>query len=285
MVYWMLIAFEVVLSLFHDCQSKIEEQSTPPGTFRDRFNNVPKPKRQDDNRRKVGESLIREIVLKVVRKTPEDHHRHYTQTINAVKIALVCWKIAKKHIALLSQFWTSVIQDTIRSGENTDPPYDGNGKLLDPQTLRNIKACLMWIGCTGVWTDTRLPASFIMGVQGSEGTTQHVAGLDSGSAYNLISQRKADELGLHLKSYQTERIVSGLGTTTVRALGWVKFQYIVSNKESDRYNAKFTVLENNDCDGFDILLSRSEIEKRKFYMRNHAVLLVQTRSGENTIVR
>ncbi|KAI4210042.1 MAG: hypothetical protein LQ351_007092 [Letrouitia transgressa] len=283
MVYWTLIAFEVVLSFFQDCQSKIEEHSTPPETFRDKFNNVPKPKRQDGNEWKVGESLSCKIVLKVVRKTAEDHQRHYTQMLKAVELVLECWRITKKHIALLTSFLNILIQEAIHSGESTKLQHDNNGKLRDPQTSTKFKTCLMWTVCTGIWTDNQLPATFVMVVEGDDGATQqHTAGLDSGAALNLISKRKADELGLHLKLYQKPCVMTAIGTT-VRALHWVKLTYCVSNR-ADWYTAKFAVLEDKDCDGFDILLSRKEIEKRSFYIRNRAALFFQA-SGEGKILR
>ncbi|KAL8781237.1 MAG: hypothetical protein Q9213_006090 [Squamulea squamosa] len=263
MVNWTLIAFEVVLSLYQHCEYSPEEteQPTTTGYARDGCDDVSKSKRRDSNIKNVIKRVVWKIVLKLAGKKPQDHYRQYVQTLNAVRIALGYMKIAKKQTINLIAFLAGVIQKTIESGESTE-----------------VRACLaMCIGWISIRTRERLPTTFPMVVQGPDGTTQHVAGLDSGAEENLISERKTLDLGLRPVPYDGHDL-DAIGAS-VRPLGWVALKYCVSNFESDWYMAKFAVLDNDHCKSFNILLGREEIEKRGFYIRNRAVYFVQTRSG------
>ncbi|KAL8775248.1 MAG: hypothetical protein Q9209_000254 [Squamulea sp. 1 TL-2023] len=279
MVYWTLVAVEVALMLRQHSENNSgeSERPTPNGNAHDSCDDVSKPKRQDNKIKNFNDMFVRKFILMLLGKKPQDHYRQCTQTLNAVRIALGYMKIAKKQTIDIIAFLTKVIRKTIGSREGTELHCDGNERMLDPQVLIKIEACLAkCIGWIDIWLGEGLPTTFPMVVEGPDGTTQHVTGLDSGAEENLISERKALDLGLRLVPYDGHDL-DAIGAC-VRPLGWVTFKYCVSNK-SDWYVAKFAVLDNNHCRSFNILLGREEIEKRSFYRRNRAVLFVQTRSG------
>ncbi|KAL8819251.1 MAG: hypothetical protein Q9223_002282 [Gallowayella weberi] len=130
-------------------------------------------------------------------------------------------------------------------------------------------------------TRSRFKTTFVMVVKGPSGSTQHVAGLDTGAEENLISEQKALDLNVRMVPYDGGVLDSISNGEPVRPIGWVTIQYGVSGRPS-WYEAKFAVLEDRHCEQFQILLSAEEIEKRSFYIRNGAVFWCRRSQDKST---
>ncbi|KAL8879094.1 MAG: hypothetical protein Q9198_003228 [Flavoplaca austrocitrina] len=197
------------------------------------------------------------LVLKIAGREPQDYLQQYTRTLGMAKIAfeLVGQMLRRKH------------------GEALDGKQSTDNNMLDPRlhdTLVHILDCLTtWIVHIGDWIGERMQYSFIMVIQGPTGTTQHVAGLDSGSSENLISQRTAVDSGLVSEPYDGP-LLDGIGGS-IRPVGRVTLKWCVSNRDNVWYNTNFAVLDDGHCKDFNILLSKEEIGKRRFYLRNRGV--------------
>ncbi|KAL8992469.1 MAG: hypothetical protein Q9188_007575 [Gyalolechia gomerana] len=118
-----------------------------------------------------------------------------------------------------------------------------------------------------------LPTTFLMAIHGPEGKTiMHVAKLDTGSKQNLISRKLTTSIGLRVEAY------TGLALQPIGALisptAQVTFDWHVSERQPV-HRTTFTILEETSHLGFDILLSEQEIQKHRFYVRNHEVFYIQ----------
>lgn len=113
-----------------------------------------------------------------------------------------------------------------------------------------------------------LPTTFLMAIHGPEGKMIiHVAKLDTGSKQNLISRKLVTSIGLRVEAY-TGLALLPIGPP-VCPKGQVTFDWHVSGKESF-YETTFIILE-DPHHGFDILVSEPEIQKHRFFSRNHDV--------------
>ncbi|KAL8762946.1 MAG: hypothetical protein Q9184_001168 [Pyrenodesmia sp. 2 TL-2023] len=285
LVYWMLVASEVTSTLlcYHN---SVGDEDVPSKTPRNEFDASSKQKSQRDTRCDIGNSLICQITLMLAGRKLEDYKRHYIETLKMTRVALGYLNIAKAHMARLAK--KSVDRQTVRTQHDEEPDDDRpTYNMLDPQVrsilVRVLSFLTMCIVYIGVWIGDRLPTSFIMVIQGPTGTTQHVAGLDSGSAENLISRRTALALGLSIGPYEGSSewpVLDGVGIS-ICPVGWVTVRWCVSNFDTAWYTTTFAVLEDGHCKGFNILLSREEIDKRRFYIRNRGVFFVQR--GSNSL--
>ncbi|KAI4181779.1 MAG: hypothetical protein L6R41_006412, partial [Letrouitia leprolyta] len=233
-IYWMSIASEVALTI----------SATPS---RNELEPRSKKKRRDDKKIVIGNSVIGQFALILTGRELQDYERHYAETLEVTKVAL------------------GVVRQTVRSrhGGATDHSQSSANNVLDPrlhliliQVLKYLTICLDQIG---VWIGDRLPTGFIMVIRGPIRTTQHVAGLDSGAAENVISHRSALASDLSIEPYEGP-LLEAIGTS-VRPAGRVTFNWCVSNFDTVWYTTTFAVLEDDHCKGFNILLGKEEIDK------------------------
>ncbi|KAL8925273.1 MAG: hypothetical protein Q9208_003563 [Pyrenodesmia sp. 3 TL-2023] len=229
----------------------------------------------------IGSSMICKLMLMLAGRKLEDFQRHYIEALKTTRLALAYLEIAKTHTARLVEKCVDRQMVRSRDDEETDDEKPTNNNLLDPRMhsiLVRILDCLTrWIVHIGVWTGERLPTSFVMAIQGPVATTQHAAGLDSGASQNLISRRSALAAGLSVEPYKGP-LLDAIGIS-IRPVGWVTFTWCVSNFDTVWYTTTFAVLEDGHCKGFNILLSKEEIDKRRFYIRNRGVFFIQTKSN------
>ncbi|KAL8670728.1 MAG: hypothetical protein Q9168_004755 [Polycauliona sp. 1 TL-2023] len=213
---------------------------------------------QHDTKCDIGNSMVCRLMLKLAGRKLEDYNRHYTKGLEMVEAAL------------------SVHRRTARSKHDEEADgvkptdenmLDGRMHAMLVQVSNFLVKLIVQIGdCIG----ERLPTDFIMVIQGPTGEMQHVAGLDSGSAENLISRRTALAAGLSLEPYPGPPLIA-VGGSSIRPVGRVTFGWCVSNYDT-WYSTTFAVLEDGHCRDFNILLSKEEIVKRRFYIRNRDVL-------------
>ncbi|KAL8993254.1 MAG: hypothetical protein Q9169_006480 [Polycauliona sp. 2 TL-2023] len=201
---------------------------------------------QQDTTCDIGNNMICQCILMLAGRKLETYKQHHSDCLK-IKIAL------------------NMPRQTVRSNINKLQDRQIHSTLV--QLLNCLIMCIVHIGdCIG----ERLPTDFIMVIQGPEAETQHVAGLDSGSAENLISRKTALDSGLVITGYKGPSLV-GVGGNPINPKGRVTFRWCVSNFDN-WYTTTFAVLENDDCEEFNILLSKGEIAKRRFYIRNRGVL-------------
>ncbi|KAL8843852.1 MAG: hypothetical protein Q9176_001814 [Flavoplaca citrina] len=243
-IYWMLIASKIAFTMSVRLpQNELDASSKQ------------EPKLDTDANDRNGVLCL--LVLRIAGREPQDYLQQYTTTLGMAKIAfeLVGHMLRRKH------------------GEALDSNQSTNNNMLDPRlhdTLVHVLDCLTtWIVHIGDWIGERMQYSFIMVIQGPTGTTQHVAGLDSGSSENLISQRSAIASGLVSRPYEGP-LLDGIGVS-IRPVGRVTLKWCVSNRDNVWYTTNFAVLDDGHCKDFNILLSKEEIGKRRFYLRNRGV--------------
>ncbi|KAL8910320.1 MAG: hypothetical protein Q9171_004364 [Xanthocarpia ochracea] len=128
-----------------------------------------------------------------------------------------------------------------------------------------------------------LKTDFIMVMEGPSGLTQHVAGLDTGSSENLISRSTALASGHPVGTYEGP-LLNGVGGP-VRPVGVVKIKWSVSNFDDVWYETTFAVLEEDYCEHFNILLSKEEISKHRFLIRNPGVFFLSRRIQQRQVCR
>ncbi|KAI4265618.1 MAG: hypothetical protein L6R35_007080, partial [Caloplaca aegaea] len=265
LIYGMLIVSKVALTLlFHHSRVGYDEgksmSARPPQHSSDASSNQ---NSQHGTEYDVGSNVICQLTLMLAGRKREEYRKHYTQALTMTKIVF------------------RVDRQTVRSQHNEkvdgDKPTENN--RLDSQTrsvLEQVLDCLNM--CTvhlGSWIGERLPFSCIMAIQSPMGTTQHVAGLDTGASKNLISQRSAIASGLSLEPYDGP-VLDAVGTE-IRPVGRVTFEWCVSNFETKLYTTTFAVLDDDHCKDFNILLGKEEIDKLGFYIKNRAVFFCSKR--------
>ncbi|KAI4198014.1 MAG: hypothetical protein LQ346_002859 [Caloplaca aetnensis] len=284
LVYGILIASNVVSALLYnwDGIGGGDEEPMSARTSRIELAVGPKQCSPHDTECDIGSSVVCRITLKLAGRNLEDYKQHCTKALMTTKFVIKYLKMAKTHTARFAE--KCVDRQTIHSKHDEEPDQDRpTNNMLDPQfrtILVPVLDCLtMWIVYIGVWLGERLPTSFIMGIHGPLGITQYSAGLDSGSSENLISRRTALALGLPIELYEEPDegpLLHGVGIS-FRPVGRVTFTWCVSNFDTAWYKTTFAVLEDCHCRGFNILLSREEIDKRRFYIRNRGVFFLQRR--------
>ncbi|KAL8648630.1 MAG: hypothetical protein Q9210_004874 [Variospora velana] len=273
LIYGMLIVSKVALTLlFHHSRVGYEDgesmSARPP---RNQLDASSKQKSQHDTECDVGNSVICQLTLMLAGRKRGEYRKHYTQALTMTKIVF------------------RVDRQTVRSQDDEkvdgDKPTEEN--ILDSQTrsfLEQVLDCLSM--CTvhlGSWIGERLPFSCIMAIQGPMGTTQHVAGLDTGASENLISRRSALASGLSLEAYDGP-VLDAVGTE-IRPIGRVTFEWCVSNFDTKLYTTTFAVLDDGHCKDFNILLGKEEIDKLGFYIRNRAVFFCSKRIEQPLFVK
>ena len=243
-IYWMLIASKIAFTM----------SARPPQNELD-ANSKEKPGLDTGGNHR--DSVLCLLVLRIAGREPKDYLQQYNKTLGMTKLAF----------KLVGQVLWSKHGEALDSNRSTD------NNMLDPRlhdTLVHVLDCLTtWIVHIGDWIGERLQYSFIMVIQGPTGTTQHVAGLDSGSCENLISQRTAVDSGLVSRPYEGP-LLDGIGVS-ILPVGQVTLKWCVSNRDNVWYTTKFAVLDDGHCKDFNILLSKEEIGKRRFYIRNRGV--------------
>ncbi|KAL8979464.1 MAG: hypothetical protein Q9177_006138, partial [Variospora cf. flavescens] len=263
LIYGMLIVSKVALTLlFHRSRVGYEEgesmSARPPQHRLDASSNQ---NSQYETECDAGSSVICQLTLMLAGRKREEYRKHYTQALT-----------------MMTKF---VDRQTLRSQHNEkadgDRPtanniLDSQMRFFLEQVLDFLSMCIVHLGS---WLGERLPSSCIMAIQGPMGTTQHVAGLDTGASENLISQRSALASGLSLEPYDGPVLVA-VGTE-IRPVGRVTFEWCVSNFETKLYTTTFAVLDDGHCKDFNILLGKEEIDKHGFYIRNRAVLFFSQR--------
>ncbi|KAL8885129.1 MAG: hypothetical protein Q9192_006700 [Flavoplaca navasiana] len=243
-IYWMLIASKIAFTM----------SARPPQNELD-ASSKQEPKLDTEGNDSNGVLCL--LVLRIAGREPQDYLQQYTRTLGMAKIVfeLVGQMLRRKH------------------GEALDSNQSTDNNMLDPRlhdTLVHVLDCLTtWIVHIGDWIGERMQYSFIMVIQGPTGTTQHVAGLDSGSSENLISQRSAIDSGLVSEPYEGP-LLDAIGVS-IRPVGRVTLKWCVSNRDNVWYTTNFAVLDDSHCKDFNILLSKEEIGKRQFYIRNRGV--------------
>ncbi|KAI4143415.1 MAG: hypothetical protein L6R39_004572 [Caloplaca ligustica] len=264
LIYWMLIASEVALTLpcYHNSVGDEDEGSMSAKPPRNELDASSKRKPQRGTECDIGNSVIRKFTLMVAGRKLEGYKRHYSEVLKLITVAL------------------GVDRQTVRSIHDAELDGDKStdDNMLDPRLhsiiVPVLKCLTMWIVHIGVCIGERLPTGFIMVIQGPVDTTQHVAGLDSGASENLISRRSAVAAGLSLEPYEGP-LLEPIGNV-IRPVGRVTFKWCVSNFDH-WYTTTFAVLEDDHCKGFNILLSKGEIDKHHFYIRNRGVLFCSER--------
>ncbi|KAL9630426.1 MAG: hypothetical protein Q9204_004727 [Flavoplaca sp. TL-2023a] len=243
-IYWMLIASKVAFTM----------SARPPQNEVD-ASSKQEPKLDTEGNNRNGVLCL--LVLRIVGREPQDYLQQYTETLRMAKYAF--------------DLFGQVLQS--KHGEALDGNQFTDNNMLDPR-LRDILVHVL--NCLTTWVvnicdciGERTQYSFIMVIQGPTETTQHVAGLDSGSSENLISQRSAIDSGLISRPYEGP-LLDGIGVS-IRPVGQVTLKWCVSNRDNVWYTTNFAVLDDGHCKDFNILLSKEEIGKRRFYIRNRGV--------------
>ncbi|KAL9032218.1 MAG: hypothetical protein Q9180_006623 [Flavoplaca navasiana] len=243
-IYWMLVVSKIAFTM----SARLSQNERDASSKQE-----PKLDREGNSRNGV----LCLLVLRIAGREPKDYLQQYTKTLGMTKLAfeLVGQVLRSKH------------------GEALDGNQFIDNNMLDPRlydTLVHVLDCLTtWIVHIGDWIGERMQYSFIMVIQGPSETTQHVAGLDSGSSENLISQRSAIASGLVSRPYEGP-LLDGIGVS-IRPVGRVTLKWCVSNRDNVWYTTDFVVLNDGHCKDFNILLSKEEIGKRQFYIRNRGV--------------
>ncbi|KAI4278407.1 MAG: hypothetical protein LQ337_001044 [Flavoplaca oasis] len=243
-IYWMLIASKIAFTM----------SARPPQNELDASS---KQEPEVDTESNNGDGMLCLLVLRIAGREPKDYLQQYKKTLGMTKLTF----------KLVGQVLRSKRGEALDSDQSTD------NNMLDPRLhdiLVHVLDCLTkWIVHIGDWIGERMQYSFIMVIQGPTGTTQHVAGLDSGSCENLISQRSAIASGLVSEPYEGP-LLDAIGVS-IRPVGRVTLKWCVSNRDNVWYTTNFAVLDDGHCKDFNILLSKEEIGKRRFYLRNRGV--------------
>ncbi|KAL8969951.1 MAG: hypothetical protein Q9197_004069 [Variospora fuerteventurae] len=247
LIYGMLIVSKVALTLlFHRSRVGYEEgESISARTSQHRSDASSNQNSQYETESDVGSNVICQLTLMLAGRKREEYRKHYTRALTVTRIVF------------------RVDRQTLRSPQM---------RFFLEQVLDFLSMCTVHLGS---WVGERLPFSCIMAIQGPMGTTQHVAGLDTGASENLISQRSALASGLSLEAYDGPVLVA-VGTE-IRPVGRVTFEWCVSNFETKWYTTTFAVLDDRHCKDFNILLGKEEIDKLGFYIKNRAVFFCSKR--------
>ncbi|KAI4244072.1 MAG: hypothetical protein L6R42_010549, partial [Xanthoria sp. 1 TBL-2021] len=174
-----------------------------------------------------------------------------------------------------------VVRQTLRSNHDDEPDgNEGTDNNMPDQRMRSmlvqiLNFLLMLKVLVGALKGEPLKTDFIMVMEGPGGTTQHVAGLDTQSSENVITRRKALASGHRIGPYEGP-LLNGVGSS-IRPIGVVRIKWSVSNFDDVWYETTFAVLEDEDCEHFNILLSKEEISKHRFLIRNPGVFFLSRR--------
>jgi hypothetical protein len=100
--------------------------------------------------------------------------------------------------------------------------------------------------------------------------------LDTGSDFNLVSERLLGELGLPLTHSEHERpILMGLGGARILPIGSVVLTWHMDCKKLINYSDIFWVISDDTPALFDVLIGKNWIKKYKALLRNPAVMLAR----------
>ncbi|KAL8991274.1 MAG: hypothetical protein Q9169_007905 [Polycauliona sp. 2 TL-2023] len=262
LLYWLLIAFKVAWTVL--CENhNVDGYEASLSAERSLRKVVTSSEQEQQPRAECSIDRSCRITLRLAGRTLEDYKRHYTQGLEVTKVIL------------------SVHGQTVQSkqDEESDGFNPTNKMMLDRRThstlAQILKYLVVWIIHIGDCIGERLPTDFIMVIRGPKGEMQHVAGLDSGSSENLISRRSALASGLSIEPYEGP-LLTGVGGRSIRPVGRVSFEWCVSNFDK-WYTSSFAVLEDDHCQDFNIILSKEEIAKRRFYIKNCDVFFCSRR--------
>ncbi|KAL8914563.1 MAG: hypothetical protein Q9172_007064 [Xanthocarpia lactea] len=218
----------------------------------------------------IGNSAVYRLTLRLAGRELEEDEKHYTETLEMTRLAF------------------DVVRQTLRSSHNDEP--DGNESTGSNMPDRRMRFMLVPISSfhlllkvlVGVLTREPLKTAFIMVMEGPSGATQHVAGLDTGSSENVISQSKVVASGHPIGPYEGP-VLHGVGSS-IRPVGMVKIRWSVSNFDDVWYDTNFAVLDDDHCEDFNILLSKDEISKHRFLIRNPSVFLLAKRIQQRQVL-
>ncbi|KAL8851573.1 MAG: hypothetical protein Q9221_003505 [Calogaya cf. arnoldii] len=248
LIYWTLIASRVALTM-----------------------SAKSPQEEFNTEYVVCNSEIYRLTLGLTGRELEEDERHYTEILEMTRLAF------------------NVVRQTLRSKHDDEP--DGNESTdnnMPDQRMRSMlvqisKFLLMLKVLVGALKGEPLKTDFIMVMEGPSGTTQHVAGLDTQCAENVITRRKALASGHPIGPYEGP-LLNGVGSS-IRPVGVVRIKWSVSNFDDVWYETTFTVLEDDHCEHFDILLSKEEISKHRFLIRNRGVFFLSRRIQQRHVRR
>ncbi|KAL8644837.1 MAG: hypothetical protein Q9226_007569 [Calogaya cf. arnoldii] len=248
LIYWTLIASRVALTM-----------------------SAKSPQEEFNTEYVVCNREIYRFTLRLAGREPEEDERHYTETLEMTRLAF------------------NVVRQTLRSKHDDEP--DGNESTDNNMPDQRMRSMLVQISnfllmlkvLVGALKGEPLKTDFIMVMEGPSGTTQHVAGLDTQSSENVITRRKALASGHPIGPYKGP-LLNGVGSS-IRPVGVVRIKWSVSNFDDFWYETTFAVLEDDHCKDFNILLSKEEISKHRFLIRNPGVFLLSRRIQQRHIRR
>jgi hypothetical protein len=99
--------------------------------------------------------------------------------------------------------------------------------------------------------------------------------LDTGSDFNLVSQRTLRILGLQFTEPKGPA-VTGLGGAQILPIGSISLRWHMDRREQVSYCENFWVISDDTPPLFDVLLGKHWIKKHKALLRNPEVMLARS---------